>query len=224
MPYEHNLNNPHHTNRHVALIRALGCFFALLMGLLLPRADAATILVLGDSLSAGFGIGQNEAWPMLLNRKLQSDPSLAGKGHRVINASISGETTAGGRNRLASLLDQHRPAIVIVELGANDGLRGLSLAAMRANLESILALNKTKGARSLLIGMRLPPNYGPYADDFQQSFLTVAKQTQTPLLPFLLERLAQKPEHFQADGLHPTRDAQPALLDNVWPVLKPLLP
>ena len=214
-------------NAHVALFRVLTflIFSALAMFSLTaaPKVEAATILVLGDSLSAGFGIGQNEAWPNLLQRKLQTDPNFAKKGHRVINASISGETTAGGRQRLGTLLDQHRPDIVIVELGANDGLRGLALAAMKTNLEAILKLNQQKGARSLLIGMRLPPNYGPYADAFAQTFASLAKQTQTPTLPFLLDRLQQSPQHFQADGLHPTREAQSILLDNVWPVLKPML-
>ena len=196
---------------------------ALALSVLSTTVSATTILVLGDSLSAGFGIGQNEAWPKLLEDKLQNEPDLKRKKLRVINASISGETTAGGRNRLPALLSQHRPDIVLIELGANDGLRGLSLPAMRTNLEAMLELSKSKGARTLLIGMRLPPNYGPYADEFHRSFVAIAQKNKMPFLPFLLDRLKQTPEHFQADGLHPTREAQHLLLENVWPHLKPLL-
>lgn len=203
---------------HVALIRLAARLLFLGLALAGTGVHAATILVLGDSLSAGYGLRQDDAWPSLLQKKLP-----AARGHRVVNASISGETTAGGRSRLPALLDRHRPAIVILELGANDGLRGLPLSAMRDNLASMLQLVRRQGARPVLVGMRLPPNYGPYAKDFQQSFADLARQTKTAFVPFLLDRLAQSPDHFQADGLHPTREAQVLVLDNVWPTLQPLL-
>lgn len=208
---------------HVASVRQLGYLICLCLTLAAAPAQAIAILVLGDSLSAGYGIRQNDAWPNLLSGKLQTNPTLAGKNLRVINASISGETTAGGRHRLPALLRQHRPDIVIVELGANDGLRGLPLASMKDNLAGMLAEIKTSGARAILVGMRLPPNYGTYARNFQQTFADIARQTETPYVPFLLQGLSQSPEHFQSDGLHPTREAQSIVLENVWPTLQPLL-
>lgn len=194
-------------------------FFAAASG---AASAATTILVVGDSLSAGYGLPQHEAWPTLLERRLKG-ASPAGREYRVVNASISGETTAGGRSRLPALLERHRPGIVILELGANDGLRGLPLAAMRDNLADMLKLARRQGAQPILVGMRLPPNYGPYAGEFQQTFADLAKRTQTAFVPYLLDRLTQSPEHFQADGLHPTRAAQGIVLDNVWPTLQSLL-
>lgn len=200
---------------HVASVWQLAPL--IFLWLFLAPANAATILVLGDSLSAGYGIRPDDAWPQLLQRKLQHTPSLSK--HLVINASISGETTAGGRHRLPALLDRHRPAVVVLILGANDGLRGLPLAAMKDNLGGMLKQIRQHGARAVLVGMRLPPNYGPYASEFQRAFSDLAARTRTPYVPFLLDRLAQTPEHFQPDGLHPTREAQPVVLDNVWPTL-----
>ena len=189
------------------------CFLA-------PSAVAAkTILVLGDSLSAGYGIRPEQAWPSLLTQRLAERRI----DYTVANLSISGETTAGGRSRLAAALATHQPAVVVLALGANDGLRGLSIEQMRGNLEAMISAAQKAGARVLVTGMRLPPNYGPYADQFVQSFADIAKTKKTALLPFLLEPVAARPELFQADRLHPTAEAQPLLLEHVWPKLQPLL-
>ena len=188
---------------------------------LLPAwaAHAATILVFGDSLSAGYGIRQDAAWPSLLQQRL-SEKRLD---YSVANASISGETTAGGRSRIAEALGRHRPVVVVVALGANDGLRGLPVPAMKENLAAMLRAARSAKAKVLLVGMRLPPNYGPYADDFHQAFADVARREKTPLVPFLLDGIADQPRLFQADTIHPTAEAQPRLLDNVWAGLAPLL-
>ena len=213
------------TMRHVALIRRSGYLLFFWLTLSLAQAGTTTILVVGDSLSAGYGFRQEEAWPALLQKRLNSTPlTKHEQSYRVVNASISGETTAGGRNRLPKLLNQHQPTLVIFELGANDGLRGLQLAAMKHNLLEMLTQAKNKGARTLLVGMRLPPNYGAYAVEFQKTFADIATRAGTPLVPFLLENLDQAPEHFQPDGLHPTREAQHILLSNIWPTLKRILP
>lgn len=188
--------------------------------LLAPAAYAAkTILVFGDSLSAGYGIRQDAAWPALLQQRLnerQLDYSVA-------NASISGETTSGGRTRITDALSRHKPGIVILALGANDGLRGLPLAGMSENLSSIVRAARAAKAKVLIVGMRLPPNYGNYAADFQKAFGEVAKKESVPQVDFLLEGIADKPQYFQADTIHPTAEAQPRLLDNVWAGLAPLL-
>ncbi len=189
-----------------------------------PLASATTsapvILVLGDSLSAAHGIDQRQGWVSLLQLRLQGDRFP----HRVVNISISGETTAGGLSRLGPALARHRPAIVIIELGANDGLRGLPLAQMRGNLQAMIDRAKDRGARVLLIGMRLPPNYGPrYTRGFQDIYLALAKANATALVPFLLQGVSERREWMQADNLHPSAEAQPALLENVWPALLPLL-
>ena len=184
-----------------------------------PALAGEVILVLGDSLSAGYGIRQDEAWPALLQQRLAQQ----GKDYKVINASISGETTAGGKARLPALLDKHRPGIVIIALGANDGLRGLPLAGMRANLFEMARLTQAKNAQAMLVGMRLPPNFGPYAGAFGKVFSDVATAQKLPLAPFLLEGIADKAEYFQADALHPNKSAQGKLLDNVWPILAALL-
>lgn len=184
-------------------------------------AQAVTILIHGDSLSAGYGIGVDEAWPSLLSRKLGQSTKFSQ--YRVVNASISGETTAGGLSRLPALLDRHQPGVVVLELGANDGLRGLPIESMKRNLIAMVDLARARKARVLMVGMRLPPNYGLYAEEFQRAFGEVARQTGTPLHPFLLDGLKQSAEHFQADGLHPTKAAQGIVLDNLWPSLAPLL-
>ena len=184
------------------------------------NAYAAGILVMGDSLSAGYGIDQNKAWPVLLAQKLKNE----GYRYEVSNASISGETTSGGRTRIAEALQRTKPQVVIVELGANDGLRGLSLKSMRENLDAIVSASQAAGARVLLIGMRMPPNLGQgYTDKFRATFEDVAKAHKTALLPFLLEGMAGQRELFQADDLHPVASAQGRLLDNVWPQLLPLI-
>jgi acyl-CoA thioesterase-1 len=193
--------------------------------LIVAIADAAgaperTILVLGDSLSAGYGIKPAQGWVALLEQRLRDQ----GYGYRVVNASVSGETSGGGLQRLPRTLELHQPAVVIVELGANDGLRGLSVPLTRDNLTKIVTESKQAGARVLLIGMRLPPNYGPrYTNDFMKMYRDVATGSKVSLVPFLLQSVALNPELMQDDGLHPTAPAQPALLDTVWPQLKPLL-
>ena len=178
------------------------------------------MLVLGDSLSAAYGLSQDQGWVSLLDRRLRAERP----DYKVANASISGETTQGGRNRIAAELKTHRPDIVVVELGANDGLRGNSVDAARANLEAIIDAARRAGARVLLVGMRLPPNYGPaYTQKFQQTYAEVARAKKVPLVPFLFEGFADDPNYFQRDGLHPTAQAQPAMLDTVWKELRPLL-
>ena len=183
-------------------------------------APAPTIVVLGDSLSAAYGIRVEEGWVSLLQKRLTSQ----GYGYRVVNASVSGETTAGGLARLPRALELHRPVIVILELGGNDGLRGLSLEQMRANLDSMIRQSKSAGASVLLAGMRVPPNYGPtYAQKFHALFADLARRYRVPLVPFLMEDVALDKAFMQADGIHPNARGQPVLLDEIWPLLKPLL-
>ena len=184
-----------------------------------PALAARTILVMGDSLSAGYGIRPEQAWPSLLAKQL-AEKRLD---YSVANLSISGETTAGGRARLPDALRQYKPAVVVIALGANDGLRGLPLAQMRDNLAAMLDAARTAGARTLLIGMRLPPNYGPYAAEFDAAFRDTAMQKKSGFFDFLLAPVALDRRYFQPDGLHPTADAQPLILDAVWPHLQPLL-
>ena len=192
----------------------------LLLALWLPLSAhaAKNILVFGDSLSAGYGIAVAESWPALVQQELaRSHPE-----YRVVNASISGETTQGGRQRIAGALREHRPAVVIVELGANDGLRGYRVADIEANLGGIIEATRAARTRVLLVGMRLPPNYGePYVTQFGKVYPKLAKRYRTRLLPFLLEGVA--PQQFQADNLHPIKEAQPQLMRNVLKELEPLL-
>jgi acyl-CoA thioesterase-1 len=181
---------------------------------------APALLVFGDSLSAAYGISQRRGWVALLEQRLERERIEV----RVVNASISGETTAGGRARLARLLGQHKPAVVILELGANDGLRGLPVAEMKKNLGAMVELGKKSGAKVLLIGVRLPPNYGPeYTRSFAAAFAQVAKEHKVALLASLLEGFEEKTALFQADRIHPTEAAQAAILENVWKALQPLL-
>ena len=188
--------------------------------LLAPAAQAAkTILVFGDSLSAGYGIRPDAAWPALLARRLQ-DRKLD---YNVVNASISGETSSGGRARIDAALARYAPQVVIVALGANDGLRGLPVAQLHANLEAIVGSAQQKKAQVLLVGQRIPPNYGAYAVQFHDVFAAVAKTHRTALVDFLLDGVATQPALFQSDHLHPTAEAQVLLLDNVWRGLAPLL-
>jgi acyl-CoA thioesterase-1 len=177
-------------------------------------------MVFGDSLSSAYGLQREQGWPTLLQQRLDEKKL----NYRVANASISGETTAGGRSRIDAALKTHRPAIVIIALGANDGLRGLSIDAMRANLETMVRAARSAGAAVLLVGMRMPPNFGPtYAEKFQQTFRDVAARERIALVPFLLEGFAEKQELFQPDGIHPAAAAQPLILENIWKVLQPLL-
>lgn len=185
-----------------------------------PAHAAATILVFGDSLSAGYGLAAGQSWPALLQERLRAEKFP----YTVVNASISGETTAGGKSRLPAALKRHRPAVVVLALGANDGLRGLPTSAARDNLVAMTRQAKAAGARVLLVGMQLPPNYGPdYTREFNALFATVAKQEKAALLPFLLEPIALDDTAYQPDRLHPTATAQPKLLAHVWPALLPLL-
>ena len=186
-------------------------------------ASTQTILVFGDSLSASYGLPQGQGWVALLEAKLAQNQASKTT-YKVVNASISGETTSGGLARFSIALTTHKPNIVILELGANDGLRGLPIAEMQANLNQMIAQAKTAKAKALLIGMKIPPNYGlKYTKNFSTSYINLAKQHNIALVPFLLEGVAGKPELIQADGLHPLAVAQPALLDNVWVQLKGLL-
>jgi acyl-CoA thioesterase I len=183
-------------------------------------APDRTVLVLGDSLSAAYGIKPAQGWVALLQKRLQDE----GYGQRVVNASVSGETTSGGLQRLPRALQLHKPEIVIVELGANDGLRGLPLAVTRENLSKIVAASKKAGADVLLVGMQMPPNYGTrYTAEFAALFRDLAARNGVALVPFLLESVALDEKRMQADGLHPNVSGQPILLANVWPHLEPLL-
>lgn len=182
--------------------------------------QASTILVWGDSLSAGYGLKSGEAWPTLLQTRLKDE----GFRHTVVNASVSGETSAGGRSRLPAALEQHKPSIVILELGANDGLRGLRPQLMAENLTAMIDAARAAGSRVLLVGMHMPPNYGAaYTRRFAQTFTDVAQAREVPLVPFLLDGFADQPELFLSDGIHPTAEAQPRVLDTVWQGLQPLL-
>jgi acyl-CoA thioesterase-1 len=194
-------------------------FLCALLFTAMPALAAKTILVMGDSLSAGYGIRPEQAWPSLLATRL-AERRLD---YSVTNLSISGETTAGGRSRLGPALKTYQPAIVVIALGANDGLRGLPLVQMRDNLNAMIDASRASGAKVMLAGMRLPPNYGPYAMDFFGSFKAIALRQKTPLVDFLLEPVAARPQLFQADNLHPLAEAQPLILDHVWPALSPLL-
>lgn len=185
--------------------------------LALQANEPPTLLVMGDSLSAAYGIEQDEGWVTLLQERL-------GERAQVVNASISGETTSGGRQRLADLLDQHAPDIVLLELGGNDGLRGLAPQQMQANLATMIEQSQAIDAEVLLLGIDIPPNYGQaYRDAFTGVYHQLADEFEVALVPFLLESVALDAELMQDDGIHPTAAAQPTILDNVWPALEPLL-
>lgn len=183
-------------------------------------AVAGTLLVVGDSISAAFGLDSRQGWVALLEKRLEQE----GFEHSVVNASISGDTSAGGAARLSALLAEHQPALVIIELGGNDGLRGQPPAQLQQNLASMVEKSRQAGAKVLLLGMRLPPNYGVrYTTAFAQAYADVAAQEQVDLVPFFLEGVGGVPGMMQADGIHPGEPAQALLLDNVWPRLEPLL-
>lgn len=193
---------------------------ALALGASSAYSASKTVLVLGDSLSAEYGLVRGSGWVSLLEQRLKAEKINA----TVVNASVSGETTSGGATRLPALLKRHRPHILILELGANDGLRGLPFSATEANLQTMIKAAKNAGAQVLLIGMRLPPNYGAdYTEKFFAMFGKLAQANKVPLVPFFLEGIATTPELFQADRIHPNAAAQAAMLDNVWPKLKPML-
>jgi acyl-CoA thioesterase-1 len=200
------------------MLRAL--FFALALAASTASAAAGTILVYGDSLSAAYGIGQKDGWVNLLGGRLQQSRA----DYSVVNASISGETTAGGAARIDAALGRVKPDVVVLALGGNDGLRGLPVGEMKANLGKIVRAAQARGARVLVVGMRIPPNYGPkYTQAFFDAFAEVARETKSAYVPFLLERIVDRRELFQPDQIHPTADAQPLLLDTVWKGLEPLL-
>jgi acyl-CoA thioesterase-1 len=183
-------------------------------------ADEATIVIVGDSLSAAYGMEQGEAWPSLLQQRLDQH----GHPYRVFNSSITGETTQGGLSRLPRLLEKQQPAIVILELGGNDGLRGLPLEVTRDNLAAMIEQSQAAGARVVLAEMRIPPNYGrSYTEKFNGAYSELAERYEVVLLPFVLQEIALEPGMMQADGIHPTAAAQPIILDQVWSALEPLL-
>ncbi len=185
-----------------------------------PAHAARTILVFGDSLSAGYGLPTGSGWVSLLQQRLKRDRL----DYTVVNASISGETTLGGRNRIAAALAEHQPAVVIVQLGGNDGLRGNSIEETRRNLIAIVEASRKAGAKVLVVGMRIPPNYGQvYTRRFEALFAEVARQQNASLVPFMLQGFADKREWFQSDGIHPAVEAQPRILDNIYRRLRALL-
>jgi len=202
------------------------CAWALGMGLWLigvegaAATEASPILVFGDSLSAGYGLRSDEGWVPLLQRRLQAQGYVT----PVVNASVSGETSGGGLQRLPRALQLHKPSLVILELGANDGLRGLPVTETRANLQKMVEMVQASGAQVLLLGMRMPPNYGPrYTAAFNQMFADIAQRDHLAFVPFLLESVALNPTLMQADGMHPSAPGAPVILDTVWPRLLPLL-
>lgn len=202
---------------------SLGVLASAAAGSAVAAAPAPVVLVVGDSLSAEYGLKAGDGWVALLQKRLAAQK----KPYRVVNASISGDTTAGGRSRLPAALRMHQPAIVILELGGNDALRGLPLSSTRDNLLAMARAAEAAGAKLVVVGMQVPPNYGAsYGKEFAGLFEEVAKQTRAGLVPFLLKGVADRPDAmdwFQADRIHPLAKAHPLMLDNVWPALKPLL-
>jgi acyl-CoA thioesterase-1 len=204
---------------HPLLRRAL-LLAALLVAPAAADAAARTVMVFGDSLSAAYNLAPEQGWVHLLGDRIA-------RSHlpwRVVNASVSGETTAGGLRRLAEDLKRHKPSVVVIALGANDALRGQPVAGMRSNLEQMIRLARQARAEPVLVGLMIPPNYGiDYAAQFRDMYASIAAASRVPIVPFLLEGIADKPEMFQRDQLHPTAEAQPRIADNVWPALEPLL-
>lgn len=202
------------------IVTSLLLLFSALASPAPANVPAPKILILGDSLSAGYGIGKEQSWPALLAQRLREEAYP----HQIVNISISGETTRGGLSRLDKALAEQRPAIVILALGANDGLRGLPIAQMRDNLAAMIRQSQARQARVLLVGMRLPPNYGvDYETQFAAAYAELAKQYKVALLPFLFAGFAEQRAAFQADGLHPAAASQPLMQENVWRALQPIL-
>jgi acyl-CoA thioesterase-1 len=198
----------------------LCAFLVAIVPLAYAQDKTPVLLIVGDSVSAGYGLSNGQGWVELLTKKLVSE----GYKYRVVNASISGDTTAGGRARLPALLAQHKPAVVVIELGGNDALRGGKLATTRDNLDAMVTSSQAMGAKVLVVGMEIPPNYGAaYAKEFKHAYATVASTRKVPLVPSLFAGFGEDLGYFQADRIHPTAQAQPRLLDNVWPQLAPLL-
>lgn len=205
------------------LNRALSIFIFLIFTPLAAMSQASNeshkILVMGDSLSAGYGIDLKYGWVNLLQERINGTYP-----YHVVNASVSGETSGGGLARLPALLKEHKPSIVIIELGGNDGLRGHPVNIMRANLEQMIELSQDANAKVILLGMQIPPNYGArYTRTFVQTYPELAKKHELALVPFFLEGVAGDSELMQRDGIHPTADAQVTMLNHVWPVLEPIL-
>lgn len=208
---------PRYSYRPVLVRAALVVGWLLLASSQAARAEAGTILVLGDSISAAYGMSLQQGWVTALDEELGDD-------YRVVNASISGETTAGGLRRLPALLAQHKPALVIIELGGNDGLRGYPLQKFRRNLNELVMKSLDAGARAILVPMEIPPNYGTrYTDGFRQAYRDVAEETGVALSPFILDGVATNPELMQEDGIHPTTGAQALLLANMLPTVREVL-
>jgi acyl-CoA thioesterase I len=215
------------------LIRFVAASLSALLACLAPASGSASgvdagktqksrpvVLVVGDSLSAEYGLPRGSGWVQLLAERLRDN----GSNYTVVNASISGDTTSGGRSRLPALLKQHAPEVLIIELGGNDGLRGLPLGAMRDNLAAMIRMGKSAGARVLLVGIQIPPNYGrEYTERFSSTYQALADEHKVALVPVLLDGFGESLDYFQADRIHPTAQAQPRMLDNVWPALRPLL-
>ena len=202
------------------MIRFRHFLFAALLAACSPSFAAQTVMVFGDSLSAAYNLSVQQGWVHIIAGRIQK----AGLPWQVVNASVTGETTTGGVRRIREDLRRHKPDIVVIGLGGNDALRGQPIAGMQNNLEQIVRLVKQARAEPVLVGMRIPPNYGiDYAAQFQDMYASLAKKANAPLVPFLLEGIAEKPEMFMADQLHPTAAAQARIADNVWPVLEPLL-
>jgi len=190
-----------------------------LLWLVVLPVSAQTVLIVGDSISAAFGLEIDQGWVNLLEQRLQARDQAI----EVVNASVSGDTTAGGLARLPRLLEQYSPALVVIELGGNDGLRGLSPTNVQQNLSSMVALAKGEGAQVMLLGIKIPPNYGRrYTQAFEQAFVEASEEQDIPLIPFILDGIAGEPDEslMQQDGIHPTAEAQPRILDNVWPLFE----
>jgi len=184
------------------------------------ETDPYTLLVFGDSLSAAYGIDASEGWVALLDNKIKDKQYP----YRIVNASVSGETSTGGLARLPAALDTHQPDIVILELGGNDGLRGLPLVSLRQNLIQMIELSQAAGAKVLLAGIQIPPNYGPrYTIPFFEMYGEIAEERTLPLVPFLIDGIPQQPDLMQNDGIHPKAEAQWMIVENVWPYLEPML-
>jgi acyl-CoA thioesterase-1 len=204
----------------ISVLVRRAAFLAALLLLAGPAAAARTVLVFGDSLSAAYGLAAQQGWVHLLGERIET----ARLPWKVVNASVSGETTSGGLRRLPEDLKRHKPAAVVIELGANDALRGQPVAAIRANLERMIDMARRARAEPVLVGVMIPPNYGiDYAVEFRELFPALAKKHRIAYVPFLLAGVVENPDLFQADQLHPTAAAQPIILDNVWPTLEPLL-
>ena len=202
-------------------LRLLTTFLLCLVWANSSRGDEEkTVLVFGDSLSASYGIKEEQGWVNLLSKKLRQAQSP----YSVINASVSGETSSGGLSRLPAVLAEFQPSVVILELGGNDGLRGLPLTTLQVNLEEMVSLSQQAGAEVLLAGIQIPPNYGPrYTEPFYALFGEIAETEELPFVPFLIDGIPQQPELMQNDGIHPRAEAQHMILDNVWPVLAPMM-